>query len=78
MLNLIAVTLTFLIIGGLQLYSLFKKHLIKEALVNIVFLIIALIYAYEEILLWRLPGPTDPISLLFSPLAKLIFDVSLE
>ena len=76
--SMLIVTLTFLIIGGVQLYILFKKRLVKEAIVSLILFVIALIYAYGEVFFWELPGPSRFIHLTFQPLVKLIFGVSLK
>ena len=78
MLNFLMVSLTIFLIGGFHLYVLFKKKLVKEALTSVILFIVALVYAYGEVLYWSLPGPSEFISLSFQPLVELVFGVTLR
>lgn len=74
----IMISMVFLLIGGTHLYFLFRKKLIKEAVVSAVLYMVSLVYALGEVRFWDLPSPSGFIVIAFQPLAEIIFGVTLK
>jgi len=67
------VTFIFIVITAIQVPVLIKQKLYKELAVFSVFMLLALIYSYNDILNWDLPGPSSFITKIFNPISQLVF-----
>ena len=73
MLNVALITLAFIIIGGIQVYTLLKKKLVKEMVLTVTLLLISLFYCYNETFNWALPAPSVFIQKACDPIAEIVF-----
>ena len=74
----IIISAFFLLIGGIHLYFLLRKKLIKEAAVSAVLYAVSLVYAFGDVHFWDLPSPTGFIVSAFQPLVEIVFGVTLK
>lgn len=72
------VTLAFVLLGIIQIPGLLKQKLMKELVVYILLMTIALAYSYSEILDWKLASPSSFIEAIYDPIAHLIYGPHIE
>ena len=74
----IAITLVIILIEGIHIYLLLKNKLKKEIILSVILVTIALIYCYNEIFFWKLPGPSEFITKATDPISKLVFGKDID